>query len=281
MRFKFLLLLNTSFRLIPIIIILGLASSLFEGIGISLFIPLLQDFQESGSENIATTTFISTFVENIFRGLSKEKQIIAIAASIFFSILIKNIISYSNNVVFSWYKSRIGHQLRSKIFGQFLNVSYSFIEKQESGKLMNILAYESWQNIRALEVLVNIIINSCTIIVFAALMLLISWQLTLLVGLMTLVISIVIQLVSREVKYLGQKAVEANKNLTTKMWEGFAGMKVIRIFGREDYEKKYFDRASEKVANVFFHLDIFSGISNPLSEVLSATLLLGILTRIF
>jgi subfamily B ATP-binding cassette protein MsbA len=90
-------------------------------------------------------------------------------------------------------------------------------------------------------------------------------------------ISLVIQLVTRSVKTLGEQAVEANSALGNRMWEGLAGMKVIRSFGRESYEQERFDVISKTVRKTFLKLDILSGAVGPISEVLSAVLLLCIL----
>jgi subfamily B ATP-binding cassette protein MsbA len=167
--------------------------------------------------------------------------------------------------------------LRTGIFNQLLSTSYSFLETQESGNLLNTLATETWRTGQALGILVNLIISICTIFVFTTLLLLISWKLTLLVALGLGLISTTIQLVTRKVKNLGQQALEVNKILGNRMWEGLAGMKVIRAFGRESYEQERFDVASTEVRNTFLKLDMLSGVVNPLSEVLSVVLLLYIL----
>jgi ATP-binding cassette, subfamily B, bacterial MsbA len=90
-------------------------------------------------------------------------------------------------------------------------------------------------------------------------------------------ISLTIQFVTRQAKSIGQVAVQANQSLADRMWEGLGGMRVIRAFGREGYEQKRFDRASERVQRSFFKLEMISGIVSPLSETLSAALLLLIL----
>ncbi|MEJ1938042.1 ABC transporter transmembrane domain-containing protein, partial [Nostoc sp. NIES-2111] len=163
--------------------------------------------------------------------------------------------------------------MRSRIFHQLLSISYSFLEGNESGKMMNTLASETWRTGQALSAFISLIITSCTISVFTILLLLLSWQLTLLVVIIMALISISIQLLTRRVKYLGQQAVESNAALATRMWEGLAGMKVIRAFGREDYEQERFDIVSRKVRSTFFKLDVLSASVNPISEVLSAVLL--------
>ncbi len=261
---------------VPIVIILGILSSLAEGLGISLFIPLLQSFNRADSE-ITCENPLLCFIHNLFISFAPNHRLLLISLCIFGCILLRVSLSYSSSIVFSWYNSHIGHYLRTGIFRQLLSLNYSFLETSESGKLINILATETWQTSKALTVFMNLIISICTVSIFVILLLLISWELTLLAGIVMVLISFAIQLMTRQVGTLGRQAVQVNEVLTNRMWEGLSGMKVIRAFGREAYEQKRFEQASEKVRTTFLKLDILSGAIGPLSEALSATLLLGIL----
>lgn len=261
---------------IPVIITLGILSSLSEGLGISLFIPLLQSLAHANTQT-PSSNFLVRYLNQIFIYISPNDRLIIIALCIVGSIIFKNSLAYSNGILFAWLNSRISHRLRSRIFHQFLSVSYSFLESQESGKLMNILASETWRTSQALATFVGLIITTSTIAVYGVLLLLISWQLTLTVFILMLLISLCIQFITRSVKTLGEQAVEANSALATQMWEGFSGMKVIRAFGRESYEQERFNKASKKVSHTFLKLDILSGSVSPISEVLSVILLMCIL----
>lgn len=261
---------------IPVIITLGILSSLSEGLGISLFIPLLQSLDQGNTQTFGSN-FLVRYLNQIFIHVSPNDKLIIIALCIVGSIFLKNCLVYSNGIVFAWLNSRIGHKLRLGIFKQFLSVSYSFLESNESGKLMNTLASETWRASQALTTFIGLIIVTCTIAVYGVLLLLISWQLTLIVSILMVLISLSIQFITRSVKTLGEQAVEYNSALATRMWEGFSGMKVIRAFGRESYEQERFNTLSKKVSYTFLKLDILSGSISPLSEVLSVILLMCIL----
>lgn len=235
---------------------LGMMASLSDGFGISLIIPFLQTLQEPEQSSPITGNFFIDALNQLFTSIPVGTRILAIPACILLSILLKNLINYSNALLFSWLNSRISHRLRSQVFNQILTVSYSFLERSESGKIINILATESWQTSRALSVFVSLITNACTITVLVALLLLISWRLTLIVGFAILLISQFIQLATSPMNDLGKKAVEANSQLATRMWEGLAGMRVIRSFGRESYEQERFDCASQEVRDTFLKLDV-------------------------
>lgn len=273
---KLLLLLRSYRGLMIIIIILGILSSFFEGLGISLFIPLLQSVVQPSS-SVAGSNFFVDFLNRIFIDISSNNRFVIIALCILVSIVVKSCIVYSNSILSAWLNARIGHRLRTKIFQQFLNVSYSFLENNESGKLMNTLASETWRTSQALSTIINLVITTFTVAIYTILLLLISWQLTLFVFVLMMIISLSIQLLTRQVKTLGEQALEANIVLAKRMWEGYGGMKVIRAFGRESYEKERFDWASNQVVNTFLKLDIISGAVQPLSDILSAVTLLLIL----
>lgn len=261
---------------IPVIVILGILSSFSEGIGISLFIPFLQSLTET-SQGAASRNYLSGFLNWLFNLIANSDRPTVIALCIFGSILLKNLLVYSNLVLLAWLNSKISHKLRSEIFDRLLSLGYGFLEKKDSGKLLNTLATETWRTSEALEVLVNIIISVCTISVYTVLLLLISWQLTLLVSIIMLAISLVVKFITRQSRDLGKKAVEVNGALGSRMYEGIIGMKTIRAFGRESYEQKQFDRASKQVSKVFIKLDLISKIVNPLYEVFSALLVLSIM----
>ncbi len=258
------------------IIILGVLSSFVEGLGISLFIPLLQSLADTNL-SVANSNFFVRFLNQIFIGVSNEHRFVIITLCILGSIFFKNCLVYGNSVLCASANARVGHRLRSGIFQQLLTLSYSFLENKESGKLMNTLATETWRAGQALSTLTGTIVSVCTVVIYTIILLMISWQLTLLVSVLIILVSACIRLVTRQVKHLGEQALAANSSLAKQMWEGYSGMKVIRAFGREAYQQELFDLASNKVVNTFVRLDIVAGMVQPISEVLSAVILMLIL----
>lgn len=261
---------------ISIIITLGVLSSLAEGIGISLFIPFLQSLDQA-SYQAHTGNWLVDSLGGLFNNVPPDDRLLVISACIFASIFLKANLSYSHGALYSWLDARITHRLRSDIFKQLLTVSYGFLERRDTGDLINTLSSETWRASNALSSLVSIIITICTLVVYIALLLLISWKLTLIVTAAMLLIAMVVRLITRRVKALGQEATRANAQLAIRMMEGLAGMQVIRNFGREPYEQDRFDQKSSHVSSTFLKLGIVSGAVYPVYEVLSAALLVSIL----
>lgn len=262
---------------IPVATGLWLVSSLLEGLGISLLIPFLQGFDPTAAASANSNFFIRS-LNQLFGHLPLSQRLILIPASIMACIVVKNALIYGNALLLSWVNAQVGHRLRSQTFQQLLQLSDRYLESQDYSKLSNILATETWNTTRALGFLFSLIANLCTIVVFVIILQLISWKLTLLVGLVMGSISLCIQWVTRSAKHIGQEAVKANTALAARMWEGLTGMRVIRSFGRESYEQDRFEQASRRVRRTFLQLDVISSAIGPLYEVLSAFVLLSILS---
>ncbi|WOD39252.1 ABC transporter ATP-binding protein [Nodosilinea sp. E11] len=261
---------------IPAIVLLGMLASIFEGLSISLFIPVLQSLMQDTVQPAEGSILMQTLFRLMDR-IAARDRIWVLPALIMGCILLKNLLSYSNYLLSAWLQSHISHRLRSRVFQQLLRVGYDYLETQDSGKLMNTLAGETWRTGEALSKLIGLITTICTTVVYATLLLLISWRLTLLIAVVMAAISIVVQWVTRYTTRLGQQAVQANADLGIRMYEGLVGMRTIRAFGREDHEQQTFDHKSQQVQQAFLRLNALSSTVHPLYEVLSALLVLAIL----
>jgi subfamily B ATP-binding cassette protein MsbA len=255
-------------------IILGVLAALSEGLSISLFIPLVQD--QMGTQTAGLTGWLTW----LFRGIPPEHRLLWIGFSIFLCMVLKNVLSYSYSLLFQSVNASIGHRIRCGILHQLLGVGQSYLDTHDYGKLLNTLATETWRVTSACTVLARVIINICTTLIFGILLLLISWKLTLITGCLLFLMSQIIQLLTRRVKRISAEATAANQNLTHRMIETLGGLHLIRAFGRENHEKDRFALASRVVSTVFFKMERIAGIVQPLSEVLTASLLVGILLAV-
>ena len=197
--------------------------------------------------------------------------------SIFLCMVLKNVLSYSYSLLFQLVNSSIGHRLRCGILRQLLSVRQSYLDNHDSGKLLNVLATETWRVSSACTVLASVIISVCMTVIFSILLVMISWKLTLITGCLVLVISLIVRQLTQQGKRISMRVTAANGELTQRMIETLDGMKLIRAYGRESYEQHRFDLASRAVSQAFLKLDRISGLVHPLSEILTVALLLGIL----
>lgn len=262
---------------IPLIVTLGVLTSFAEGIGITLFIPLLKSLHQSPEPAAPSTHWLVDSLNDLFSSYQGATRFGIISSAVFACILLKAALSFANALYFRWLEAEMGHRIRSGIIQQVLSVSCAYIEQNDSGRILNALHTESWRTNEAFTNLIQGIITTCTTCVYVVILFLISWKLTLVVGAGLLAISIAVSFFTRRVKALGKKVTRTNAILANRMIEQIDGMKVIRAFGQEIREQKRFDRTSWIVSKVLQRMHLLADSVSPISEVLAAGLLISIL----
>lgn len=254
-------------------LVLGFLASLSEGIGIGLFIPLLHNIVDGTSSDV----WIVRVFEDFISGIEPDNRVAFVAACIMGAILLKASLTLTNRMLFNWLDARIGHHLRSSIVAQLLSVDYGYLREQDGSRLFNTLSTETWRTGEALSLLVNLCITSCTLVVYAVLMVLISWKWTIIGLAAMVVISLIVHRLTRRAEAVGKDVTKANVALTRRMWESLMGMKLIRILGQEKFEQQRFDEASTRMSNLFMTLNNLKVTVSPVFEVLATALLVAFL----
>src|SRR6201984_3246531 len=256
---------------LSVMILLGVMAALSEGLSISLFVPLIQNQMSSGADEMMGK------LGALYQGVPGERRFLWMGLSILLCVVLKNVLSYSYSLLMQRVSASIGHRLRCGVLHQLLSVSQSYLDNHDSGKLLTTLGTDTWQVSSAFTVLAGMAINVCMTLTLTVLLLLISWKLTLITGCLLLLISQIVQVLTHSVKQLSRQATSANAHLSQRILETFHGSRLIRAFGRESYEEDRFDRGSPHLSKVFWRVENVSGLVNPLSEILAASFLLGIL----
>lgn len=263
-------------------IVLGVLEALTEGFGISLFIPFLYSLdQQTGlAQQVAEPAdegSLSAALSGLFDRVPVDDRLLFISLAIFSLAVFKSLLSYGNGLLFSWVDVRLSHHLRCRVFDQLLRVGLRFVERSRSGKLWNALEGETWTTADAVSSVAGLVINVATIAIFTTFLLLISWQLTLVVALALFAMSFIVQLMTRRIEALSRAELEAEETLTQRVIELFSGMRTIRAFNRQRDEHRQYERSSRRVGRLGLRKEMISGLIQPVSEVLAAGLLIGVL----
>lgn len=248
------------------LVLLGLISAAFEGIGLYLFLPLLSVL-EGGDKGVNE---LPAYLNNIVSAIPAGWQVPGLVALVFLSVLLKAVIGYWNAAYFASVDAAAGHRMRQKLYASILSSSAGFLDAQPSGRIPNSVFSETWRCARALKVLFGLLVDTTAAIVLTVALIFISWKATLLVTPFVALIVLVLYLLTRQSRPFGEAALSANETFTKRTWEGLTALKTIQIFGRIPYEEKRFSVASDDVRRQFLRLELLSNLTSPTLEVLTA-----------
>lgn len=261
-------------RLLPAVVMLGLASAALEGFGIGLIIPLLGIIMGQGDQT-GMAGFSAVF-QHFGSDLSERDRLIVISAAILASIVLKNVFAFANTLLTTFIYGKASHSIRSALSEQLLRVGYPFFLQQSPGRLLNIISNESWRASDAIQIILTAIVSASAAIILLAFLLLLSWQMTLLVTLGLVVVQIAHAVLSANLKAPSRSVASRNSDLASQMLHLVHAGRLIRIFGQESREKATFDQASDAVRRAAFVLLTRQGALPPLTEVLHAMLFLAV-----
>jgi subfamily B ATP-binding cassette protein MsbA len=148
----------------PAIVVLGLLQSLSEGIGIGLLIPLLSGLAAS-SQPSTNTHWLVEKMGRLFQSVPPDHRLVVISACVFAAVLVNALLGYVHHILFGWVDGKIAHDLRHRIFRQLMTMNFGAIERDKSGRLLNLLASDTWRCRDALRLVVDLMITTSTVAV--------------------------------------------------------------------------------------------------------------------
>ena len=137
---------------------------------------------------------------------------------------------------------RIEYDLRSDVFDHLARLPLGFYQKNFTGDLLS-RATNDLSNVRALlgpgmmypaETIMRVAFST-------AVMLSIDWELTLVALLPLPLISMGVYQFGRQIHLLSEKSQQRLADLSARVQESFSGIRVVKVFIQEDYERSEFD----------------------------------------
>jgi subfamily B ATP-binding cassette protein MsbA len=248
--------------------LLGLASAIFEGIGLSFLIPLAT--VATGGEASASIPVIGPIIEWLESWYTLDTiEVVALVVGFFFLGII---VGYLNLVISTILAMRFAHALRVRVFEPALDRPLSEIESLPSGKFVNNLATETWRVCDGLFLVIGVGVQAIACVVFVSFLFMLSPFYTGVLLIMTGIMATLVHVATRATKELGQMSLSANEAFMAHLWDTLGGLRVVRGFGQEAYERRRFMASSERVSAVSVRLGVLSGVVGPITQIMTVAM---------
>ncbi len=261
---------------VVMLVVLGTAAALLEGVGLGLCIPLFRSLDDPGS-TVAVGGRLGALLDAPFAGLAPDGRLRAILLVIFGLVVLRNLLVLEHGALLARLTTRAAHALRCDAFARVLHADDGPLERRDTGSWLNLLESQTWETAAALGTLVGLATRLCRIGVFALALVAISGPLTVIVMVVLAVVSTSVRLVARQIEALGHAETRAWEVMAQRIVEMLRTRRTIRVFGRERVEQARFDACSETERGTFERLQTLQAFVPPASELLVAALMLIVL----
>lgn len=254
------------FWFLPGMGLLAVLASIFEGISLTLIIPLVQ-YLDMGSTPRPVQGRMMILLDELTTLVPVQSKLLAIVIAILAAVVIKSVISYANMSLLGVVYGRLSHTLRTRVFAKIIDTPLAEFESDRSGRLLNMLNHETWRATDALRFLFTIVINMATIAVLVCILLFLSWRLTLIALGCIAAIAPFAHAMGVRAKAISKQGTVENEVLAKRTWIALNGMRMIHAFGCEKSEIERFRHSSERVRGLFLRMAMYTMATAPVAEV--------------
>ncbi|HCL00768.1 MAG TPA: ABC transporter ATP-binding protein [Candidatus Marinimicrobia bacterium] len=191
----------------------------------------------------------------------------ALCIMIFLTFFLKNIFFYIKNIALGYVQLKLIADLRNALFSHIHNLSLSYFHRKKGGELLSIVLNDVGIMRRAFTVSFDkLLVEPINILTFVTLLFIISWKLALL---SFIILPVSLFIISRIGQSIRRKSVRTSKKIagiTAILNETVGGIRVVKAFAMEEFEKRKFFRETQRYFNLTFKRRRLRAISSPINE---------------
>jgi len=245
--------------------ITGGIASLLEGIGISLILPIINGNGGMGS-------FVIPFPFNrlmgAFAGMDIATKLKIVAISLIGITGIKSFMLYLNNLYVCKLQIKAMKHFRIKCFEQLMNVGLSYFNKNNSADYQTICSGYAGTLATWVSLLGGAGPKVFNIIVLIMMMFILSWKMLVISMLLIIFVSLFLRNIYLRAETAGKLYSSAIMTINQHLLNSILGMKVIRIFNRENETMLSYEKEIDAYNKALYKLTESRGAVQPLFEFL-------------
>ncbi|MES2593252.1 MAG: ABC transporter ATP-binding protein [Bacteroidota bacterium] len=243
----------------------------------------MEELQKMGKPEFHFSS--SSIVDNVNYILAKDIEahsqmhaLVGICIFIVVTIFFKNLFRYLGMFFIAPIRNGVVKDMRNNLFQKILVLPLSYYSDERKGDIMSRMTADvreiEWSIMNSLEMIFR---EPVTIIISLALMVVMSWELTLLALVLLPISGLFIGRIGKSLKRTSSKEKEKTGLLLSMMEETLGGLRIIKAFNAENSVKQKFEKVNNDYTNLMVKLYRKVDLSSPLSEFMGITVFVIIL----
>lgn len=252
---------------------LSLLGSVFEVFSIGMLVPFLQTFSDTSTSFWESGIgWIDTHI--LGTNASKIERMYRICGIILFATWMRALTGYFASVYHARTRSRVIADVRQRVVDRLAMVALSFYSTTRDGAVLNSVTTEVSRTAAALDVAFVYVMRGTLLIGYAAVMVWISWQLSLLALIVFVVLAFGLTRVMRSLEGLGKEVTDANENFTTLVSEFLESVRTVIAYNMREAERDKLHQAADRSADSVINTARANSLINPISQAVVSTVLI-------
>lgn len=193
-------------------------------------------------------------------------------------IMLRGVTGFIANYCLAWVSGKVVMILRRRLFKHLMYMPVSFFDQNSTGRLLSRVTYDTEQVAQTSSNSLTTIVREGTYLLsLFGVMLMTSWQLSVVLFVIGPIIAVLIRLVSKRFRMLSKNLQNSMGTLTATTEQMLQGHKVVLSFGGQKIEEERFNRVSNDMRRQGMRLAVANGIADPVVQVIASLALAAVL----
>jgi len=201
----------------------------------------------------------------------KINSIVLICLAIPAIMTVRSLCSYGNSYYMNWVSNKVVTDIRGQLFGKMVRHSMDFFNKMRSGFLMSRITNDTRAMQMALtSVSSDLFKQPIAVVGGISVLLVMDWKFTVVTLILFPTCLLPLRIYGRRARKAVQSGQEGMGEMVVTMQETFAGIRVVKSFGREEHQEKLFRRSNQLQFSQMMRLIRSMEAVGPLVETIAA-----------
>ena len=243
----------------------AILNAVFSALSIAVLIAFL-----SNNKNTVIVLDEPRIIKYFFNFLSwfdGRYQLVITIALLIITIILKNLVDYVSVIIDIQHKKNLVSHIKMQSIFLLCKVNINYYHKNSIENILSKLNREIDRTALAIRNAQNILTISITIFTFAILLILISWQLTLVATLVLSLMTLTNHFFVSRAKKLNISLSQQSKLYSQKIIDFLTGIRLIKTVANEAEEFQAITQLIRDKEQVQFNNQAISAIINPINEV--------------
>jgi subfamily B ATP-binding cassette protein MsbA len=258
-------------------LLLGVVGSLLDGMTFILLIPFLRAVFGNDVLGAAATggtgaqKFLDWALGPLLHGASRERAFAVVVLLILISVMLKNICVYVSRLGGLSAQEHLVRDLRISMYTHLQGMRLDYFQRTRGGQLLTRMLADTEQVKPMLgDWLAEMVRSTATALVYIGILLWLSWRLTLLALVLVPVLVFALRPLLGRLRGRMRHLLDDRGELTSLMQETVSGVRLVKAYGAEPYERGRFADAASRYARGVVRWQKLALVSQPISESFGA-----------
>lgn len=221
-------------RWIAAVLVLNLGAAIFEGIGLGMFLPVLEYMNDAG--NLAQLSARSQLWRSLlaaFDTIGLPVTLATLLAIAFVALILRQTFTYVRLVFSAHVQYGLIRSIRDEAFGRFVHADLAYHDTVRAGAVVNELTTELTRATSYFAAIVDLTSKSLLCAVYVAMMLALTLPMTLAVAALIALIAWRLRAIQHRTGVAGARLTDANQRMSGFLVERLRAIRLIRLAGME------------------------------------------------